>query len=699
MPALSTYPWARIALVVVILTTSFTPLPLAGAQEAGEVSLELVGQPVWHEPGDPLGLRLRIDNSGASSLEGFSLQVRAYSHANSRSELHENFEIDPLRIESDSLRVDRTEISVPGGTVRTIKVSDPITSLDSLAAGPPGVYPVTITLTDADGFVALDSVTTQVLYFPEETEVPLNTVVAWPITTLPARGASGTFIHEDLEQATAPDGWMTGLLDAFEGPGVRGLRVGLVPSPRVVDELADMSDGFVVDDGEERALQGDSEAAQSARSTLTRIRGLFEDVRFQAIHTPYAMPDLTFIDDFEQLTGQLSAAQTVLQEHLGVPADSGWLFPPAGRLDEITLDRLHSSDAAASTFFGPDAIEPVAPDASVPCKQFSNTCPVVVSTAQGRSRGYLLDPDLQARFGALVQNPNDVTVMQELFAELAMIWAELPGVSSRVVAVAVPPMWHPSPAVAARFVKTLARGPWRRTRTPRGGLHLGIGAAERELIPEAAPGRGEPDLTYRAAVDDAADVVESFARIQPPIGLVQRLRRDVLVAQSILWWGDDATSLETGLSYARDAREEAENDLSKISIAGRTDITLASKRGALPLSLQNSTDHDVTVEIRLESPDRDLELSERVLQATFPPGATPLAVQAGAGSSGIYPVRVRVLATDGYEIFETSISIRSTEFNEIALAITLGAFVFLVLFSATRAFRRRKNPPVTEETT
>jgi hypothetical protein len=174
------------------------------------------------------------------------------------------------------------------------------------------------------------------------------------------------------------------------------------------------------------------------------------------------------------------------------------------------------------------------------------------------------------------------------------------------------------------------------------------------------------------------------------VNLIQRLRRDVLVSQSALWWGDDPARLQRGATFAADAQQEAESELAKISIAGRTNITLASRNGTLPLVLQNGTDYPVTLEIKLESPDRDLVLSDRSISQTFPPGATPLPVQASARSSGGWPVPVRVEASDGYEIYETSISIRSTEFNEIALAITLGAFIFLVLFSTARGFRRRR---------
>jgi hypothetical protein len=64
-----------------------------------------------------------------------------------------------------------------------------------------------------------------------------------------------------------------------------------------------------------------------------------------------------------------------------------------------------------------------------------------------------------------------------------------------------------------------------------------------------------------------------------------------------------------------------------------------------------------------------------------------------AGSSGIFPLEVAVETPDGsYEIDKRSITVRSTEFNQVALLITLGALGFLVFFFLLRGIRRRRGP-------
>lgn len=693
----------RVALTVVVtcaLSVVLSAPPLR-AQESDEVSISLVAQPTWHEADDPFNLQLRITNAGPDTLDGFRLQVRVFERARSRSELHDNFEVDPSRIELDSLPVDRPSLSVPPGASTVVTVDANIGEVGFLAATTnSGVYPVTVTVTDTQGLVALDTLTTQLIYFPTEVEVPLNLAFVWPLSDIPSRAAEGVFEVDPttsavrLETALGDNGWLIGIEVALELPAAAGLRFGFAPEPRLIEELGDMSDGYSrAEGGERRTISPGNPISRAAARVLERFRATVAAGDVQPILTPYSLPDLPSLFELEQLSSQLTAGEAVLEELLRAVPGRAWIFPPGGRLDEPTLERLHSSDTGASVFFSDESLEPPIEGVDPACRAdfvgITYTCPVAVTTASGRSRGFVLDAELQERFAALKPLPGDPVLFQRLFAEIAMIWAELPGTADRVIALAAPPLWHPPPRIAARFMRALAHAPWIRAVTPRAGLRLGTGAIERESVTEAEVVPTQPDTTYLEAVETAIDVVESFARLEPPAGLIQRLRRDVLVAQSRMWWGD-ALTLQRGAAFAEQAQREALTEMDQISIGGREDITLTSSTGPVPLVLENSTEYDVTLEIHIESSDRDLELSDRIISDTFEPGATPLPVEANARASGIYPVRVRVTTSDGYEVYQTSIRIRSTEFNEIALGITVGALAFLVMFYVFRSARRRR---------
>ena len=646
MPATRLASLSRASCAVAVATATLLALTLtplgrypAHAQTPGSIQLTVVAQPVWHEPGDDLDIRLRIANEGPASLDGVRLQVRVYEPARSRSALHTTFDADPPGVERSSFPVDLPDLAVAAGATTAVDIDEPVETLASLTAtGTSGVYPLTITITDVEGFAALDSVTTQLLYFPTTPEVPLNIVPVWPLADYPSRGQRGLFQADPstetvpLEDGVAEGGWVAGVIEALSSDAGRTLRYGLAPMGRLIDELTDMADGYRrIQDGDIRTIPDTGPGAVAARAVLDDLRTLLGNDNVQAILAAYSLPDLPSLGELETTTAQLSAAESIYEEDLRVSPGRAWILPAGGRLDEPTLDRLRSSDAAASTFVSADSLEPPAGDAVAACAEVISggtyNCPVRLSTISGGSRAYSLDQELQQRFGALVPAPGNRSALQRLLAETAMIWAELPGTADRVLALAVPPLWHPPPSVAARFVKALATAPWLRSRTPTGGLHLGIGAADRELVAVAAEVRSAPDADYLEDVAGAAQVIESFSQMDPPQGLVQRLDRDVLVAHSRLWWGDSERIAE-GAAFAADAREEVEGELAKISVFGQENITLTSQRGEIPLNLVNGTDYDISAEISIESFDRDITIGEHTIEDTFPPGATFLPVAA-----------------------------------------------------------------------
>ena len=711
MPA---YALRVLAIVVgasaVATATLWGPPRPALAQTPPGVEIALVDQPIWHEPNDPLGIRLRVTNGSPTALSGFRLLVRIYDPADSRSQLHLDFDVDPTRPESSSLSIDEfLDREIAGGSSLVVDVTESTAALHSLASSTTsGVYPLTVTLTDAEGVAVLDSITTQVIYLPSEVETPLNVLPIWSITDHPSRGPRGAFEADPLtgaiplEAALSTTGWLSGILDALTAPRVADeLHGGLALTPRLVEEVDDMATGYSArglgDDP--RTVETGDPPARNAAEALQQIRNIVRDQTMEPILVPYSFPDLPTLVDFEQTHQQLTAAEAVYAEVLDLSAGRRWLFPPAGRVDEPTLARLRSSSAATGVLLTGDSLEPPPLDAPTRCREdfigITYTCPVALDTVSGAMHGYVLDQELQRRFGALVETPRDAGARQRFFAETAMIWAELPGVAERVVPLSIPPLWHPPPWVAKKFVRGLVSAPWIKTRTPAEGLELGIDPADRELVPEATDVQTQPEDGYFDEVEEAARVVSSFGRVRPPAAMLERLQRNVLVAQSRLWWGEPA-EITAGLRYATEAQAEVEEELAKVSIGGRKDITLTSRSGDLPLLLINDTDYNLTLEIHLDFSDRDLELTRRTIQGSFEPGASPLAVEATARSSGIYRVRVRVESPDGLAVHETPISIRSTQFNELALGITLGAFAFLVAFYVYRRLRPRS--PTDDET-
>lgn len=713
-------------------------LVLAGvptrAQEVGaQASLELVHQPLWHEPGDTLGITLRITNTGTQPIPGFLLPIAAHARVPTRSDLELVFD-GVLGYEASRYTNEASsETALDPGESTIVRVEDPVVSLQSLATAgvdEGGVYPLTLSLVDASTGALFDSLTTPLIYYPKPPETALDVVLVVPLNDLPRRAPDGSFPSDvpgssPLEAAVGGNGWLTGMVSALERwtrpqppplvaaprrtrdrkrrpapkppPAEPRVRVALAPTPRLLEELADLAGGFRrSDDGDGQEVPATAPTAQAAARTLQTLRTLLRRDGVQPLLVPYSFPDLPSLGGLEQIADQLGEASAVYQDTLDRRIGAGWLYPPAGRLDEPTLDRVRSLGAAERSFFYPDALVPPADleVASCPATFGSFLCPIRVNTIRGPTLGYVTDTGIQSRFSALEREGDDAADLQNLFAETAMLREEAPGVTGRVLQATVPSLWRPSPDLFSRLLRGFAIAPWLRTWTPTEGLGHASEMRVRRVVEAATDVSGPVDEEGSQTVAEAEAIVKSFGHLiddpgaSTETGLFQRLARNVMVARSRSWWSDPVLA-PLGPSYASESKEEAETNLSRVSIAAE-DITLTSSRGLIQALVFNDNPYPVSVVVHLQSPKLDLEQTE-IDERVPPESVRKVEVEALTEASGTFPLFIRLETSDGYGIAETSISVSSTEFNEVALGITVGALLFLVLFYAARVLRGRRN--------
>lgn len=717
------------------------PLGTALGQEETDqptVDLRILEQPVWHDPAtDPLGLRLRVVNRGITPIDGFLLTLTAHPAVSTRSGLHESFEGN-AGVGLSATSKTYTEEIAAGGSL-DVEIEDPVSSLSSLASlEDNGVYPLTLTLSDASGVIQHDALTTPLILYPKDPEpplVPLHLALVVPLTDLPSEGADGIFRDPlgrgevPLEQAVAPSGWLTGLVaalqaDAGELPPLErtvrvpprrkggkarerevripqeGLHLGMAPTPRLIQELADMADGYRRTSGEEvEQVAPDSPAAEAARDLLSRLSGLVAEDGLQTLLTPYSFPDIPALarNGPERLETELDEGAEVLSRTFDLEVSRAWLFPPGGRIAAQSLEELRFADAGTARFtiFHPDAFgdDPLLTEEGCPESFASFTCPVSVRTTQGPTVGLLGDEGLQARFAALMQGEDARLELQNLFAETAAIRQELPSIENRIVQVTMPSLWHPSPRIASRLLAGLRQAPWLRTVTPAEAVELADPQPSSDRFIQAfAPLEKEPPAELFEEIDRTEDFLDDFRRMQPPEQLVERLRRNILVAGSRVWWSNEEL-LEVAFEYLDQTVEQAEAKIDKITIGGPSEINLTSREGEIPLVVSNGTGFPTTVTVSVSSPQPDLELDPASVtpQQIAPEDTFQFTVAANARSSGIFPIEVIVQTSDGsLDLAYKKITIRSTEFNRIAVGLTVGAFAFLVLFYLLRLARRQR---------
>jgi Family of unknown function (DUF6049) len=686
------------AVLAACILAAFLPATEIHAQETADIRLELVSQPVWHDADDRLRLRIRVVNEGPGDLEGFDLVVAAFDKVTTRSGLRTIFESGSVgTIASSQLPLPLAFDQVLGPQESlVVEVEDRVSDLASISAiGEPGVFPIQVTLRDLSAS-ARASLLTPLLYYPDPVSPQLSVVPILPFNDTPARGPAGVFVPEDddgqerwpLEEALAEDGWITALIDALEDPQDE-LRMGFAPTPRLLEEIADMADGYErLTGGEVEEVPQSDPLSQAAEEAIVRLRGLIEQSNLQHMLVPYSAPDLPSIaPEPEAVLTQIGVGERVVEEVLGRAALGGreWLFPTAGRVDEFTFEQLVSTNT--DLVFSSDSLEaPSNPElAGCPDEAFSFLCAVEVQTAQTASRsGYVLDANLQQRLGALVTPGDDRLDLQQFFAETAMIREELPGRTDRVLAFALPSNWKPGGRMARVLVNGLATGRWLATATPSEGLDAQDTLKERRIESQLDVPPDLPSDPSPATIADARERVEQFREVNPPDELVERLHRDVLVAQSRWWWTDP----EKGINYARQAAEKVDSEFDKIRIVGPDEITLTSRTGELQFLIVNGTGYPVTAGVELVSTQLDLDETEPYEIST---AQQRLNVPVTTRASGIFRLTVRLVTSDGIPIGDAQqIRVRSTDFNEIALGITFGALAFLILFYAVRGIRRRR---------
>jgi len=685
-------------LVALALAGPIEP-PVARAQESesGDVTIELVDQPVSYDADSNLNIKIRVSNQSTETLAGFALNLGRESRLTSRSDLQSSFESPPgLAIEALTRVIEQ---AVAPGESLVVTLDDPVAEV--LAGDDAGIYPASINVLEEDGSTPLDSLTTHLMYYPDGAESQLNFVVAVPLNDVPSRGPDGGFVVDaaddrpTIEEAIGGRGWLNRTVSQLNRRGGR-LRVGLAPTPRLVEEIADMSDGYRR--GDEQVAE-DSPEAQAAAEVLEQIRQILTTDGVQPLLVPYANPDLPSMATngaAGRVATQITLAETILSDVLDVDIDRTWLFPPGERTDADSLELMKlTSNVGEKTLFSESSLIEVANPllAGCPIEGLTAACPVSVSTQAGETLGYRSDPGLQNRLSALVRDDDDRLNLQRFFAETAMIREEQPSRTDRIVQVTLPSLWYPSPAMIRTLYGGLTSAPWLKTVTPEEGLELDIDRIDRRIADGADEVPNEIDAFGYDAIEEAESTIESFNSVGPPAAMYQRLLRNTLVAESRNWWGDEDLA-NRGLAYARASAQEARSEMDKVSIEVSERITLTSRAEDIPVRVLNNAGYPVKVRFQLDSPQFRFE-DEQI--QTFETGRTPLTIPVRAESSGFFRVTMALITPDGSEVIaESEPTVRSTEFNNVALTITIGALFFLIAFYLLRWYRRRNAPPARE---
>lgn len=672
----------RAALLAALLV--FLVPPGASAQEEeGGVRLVLLQQTPVASPDRPLSIRVGAFNDSPSAYQDLQLTVAVYSTIGSRSEYDQTLTTGSISPQAAELRAVRG--SLEPGEGRSFKPIE--LPLDGLGVN--ALHPVTVELRADGGVTPLAVLRTSVVFISTVPEVPLNVSLSFVLDQPFRMRPDGVYLDDALERSLAPGGRLATIVGALQASQV---PVTLAISPLLLEEIQRMASGYRVqeDGGGVRAVAPEDPGAVAAAGMLERIRTVVRQAGTEVVALPYASPSIPALTDAElgtDLRTHMERGREVVTGVLGIEPSTTMFRPPGSALSGPALDVLGvvlgADGQTEALLVDPEVLEPGVE------LTLSPPAAAALPTASGQVPAIAPDPILEARTEAVPEDPA-LAAMWTL-GELAALYFEAPSVD-RGAAIVISEDESPS----AQFLRTLLRG-----LTPQPGISLlRPTSATRVLVAETGP--DDPPLEERriqqssrsASVSD--DVVEelqlteeAFARlesVQARPDLLDQVRRSVLLAESRYLLGRE----DLALDFLASGRRTVEAEFAKIQPPDEeSTVTLTSRNGVIPLTIRSETDYPVHVRVALRAAKLQF-LDGASRNVTLQPPGQAFSFPVRAQASGRFEVRVEVQTPTGEPIAASTIVVRSTAYNRVALVITIGAAVFLALWWGRRFLPRRR---------
>jgi len=150
------------------------------------------------------------------------------------------------------------------------------------------------------------------------------------------------------------------------------------------------------------------------------------------------------------------------------------------------------------------------------------------------------------------------------------------------------------------------------------------------------------------------------------------------------------TSPTEGLAFIDAARRSVRAAVDDLALETVDSVTLTSDSGGIPITVSNEGPHSLEFSVQLvstrlrEVPATSVELA--------PGESETLRLSASLRSTGRFEVHVLMVSPSGRLIGEETLVVRSTAYNGIALLITIGAALVLLLVWARRLVPGRARP-------
>jgi hypothetical protein len=625
---------------------------------------------------------------------GSALSSRSQLHALRAAPVPQLLASDPIQLADGKLSA---------GHALTFSMSFKISELRGKGLLPSaGVYPMQVTATGIkEGDAQASDLATASTFLPyiPTTAPAAVTPLAWliPLTADPALLADGDFTSNALTSDVASGGRLKRLLDALHSASVASVTL----DPALIRTLSLAANGryVVAVPGKTTGRLEPANAASKdwlnelrASSNLSVIPLPYDDVDVEALLHSGA----SNLADAARKRGDDVLKLGLLNTTTSVTSDIA--VPPGGLVDTSGAKYYSTTAGASALVLSPDAVPSTGDNPGASAK--SSSTPTQL----------LLSDDVLNRLvtAGVPASTTPRLAEQEVLAELAEAHIEdgfataSTTASSRPLLIAPPDGWNPTSAWLSRLLTDTTRLPWVKQTSVSSLLDSATEPRAALQYPTATRAGEVPSYLVQSSLGITTSTQGVFSNPQPagaaepqsPDSILQPIRDAALASVSSRWRSDPSQAFPF-----RNSAEIALTSLAQqVKVVASPQVTLTSRSGKVPVTIENDLGAAVDVSLVLSSLDRSRVSSDTVITRNVRAGQkVQVEVEVKAASAGTFPVRLTLYTTDGRPLgTSVQVLVRSTTYGVVATIFTIVALSVLglaVLFRAVRGLIRRSRKP------
>ena len=673
----------RIAALLPALLPLLVVTPAAVGQEQGAVAVTLASQTPFATPREPeVSAQVLARNDGVDPIDNLSLRATVWSQVLSIGAYESSLETDPAGSAIVRSSAQPIEGTLQSGGTRHFGIQVRMQS-DGISTAQSYVYPLKLEL--LSGSVVVATVRSSIVFVVRRPQHPIAVSTRVALTAPFLLGADGVFTTDELEADIEPRGRIGAAVAAIRDELASDHRAPLdvVVSPVLLYQLDAMRGGYsVVDVGGARTVAEGTAGSATAADLLAELRAIAQSGVVRVSAWPFGASSIpSLVENLPRdLPVQITRGRGLVVRLLGERAPAAVMYPPNSAVTPEAIDQLVAQGARV-LMLDPDAVPADAqPRGFAPPSVRRLASPAAPDEAVA---AVVPHAGVQDILTSVTAETDPVLAAQQAIGEIAAVWLEQPGVE-RPFAVAVPDRTVPNADLAPALIRRIAAAPFVRPVTAT-GLVDEFPPPDQPSVVVALDGRTF-SAGYASAIKHSRRLIESYrSMLVSPSTDPKQLKTRLLLLEGAQFLDDEAA----GLEQIRAIDDRVNAFLGRIRVDAVPLVTFASRTGQIPLQVVNDTGQPVSVDVHLLSPHLTIG-GEQTRQLTLTEPQQAITFDVELKTTGEFPVQVELLAPSGRPISDTTIAVRSTAYNRIAVVITIGAAIALLALWGRRFLPSRR---------